>query len=128
MKIVSLTIKTLVVLGIIFSFIGVNSVSATRAVTDKGTGCFVRVGTGDNDYVLDNTCTAHDVRKLDDEGNLDFYVYQDHGQLPEGSWRPSRVYRNSFEMCFTASFGVFCGIAKESVTPSGEYKSSFKSY
>lgn len=128
MKKVSLTIKNLVVLGIIFSFIGVNSVSATRAVTERGTGCFVRVGTGDNDYVQDTTCTASDVLKFDDEGNFEFYIYQDHGQLPEGFWRPSRVYHNSFEMCFAASFGVFCGIAKETVTPSGEYKSSFKSY
>src|SRR5215210_5264587 len=110
MKKVSSAIKNLVVFGVIFSFIGVNSVSATRAVTDKGTGCFVRVGTGDNDYVFDNTCTAHDVIKFDDDGNFQFYAYQDHGQLPVGSWRPSRAYRNSFEQCFMASFGVICGI------------------
>jgi hypothetical protein len=60
MKRASFTIKTLVVLGIAFSFIGVNSVSATRAITDRGAGCFVRVGTGDNDYVFDDTCTTHD--------------------------------------------------------------------
>ncbi|HEV8429009.1 MAG TPA: hypothetical protein VGQ41_13995 [Pyrinomonadaceae bacterium] len=60
MKRASFTIKTLVVLGITFSFIGVNSVSATRAITDRGAGCFVRVGTGDNDYVFDDTCTTHD--------------------------------------------------------------------
>src|SRR5215211_6195179 len=100
MKKVSLTIKNLVVLGIIFSVIGVNFVSATRAVTDKGKGCFVRVGIEDNDYVFDAACTAHDVLKLDDEGNLDFYVYQDHGQLPVGSWRPSQTYRSTFEICF----------------------------
>ena len=128
MKKVSSTIKTLVVLGIIFSFIGVTSVSATRAVPDKGTGCFVRVGTGDNDYVFDTTCTAHDALKFDDEGNFEFYVYQDHGQLPEGSWRPSQAFRSTFEQCFNTSFGVICGIATETVSPSGEYKSSFNSY
>lgn len=128
MKRASFTIKTLVVLGITFSFIGVNSVSATRAVTDRGTGCYVRVGTGDNDYVLDDTCTTQATLKMDDDGTFDFYVYQDHGQLPEGSWRPSEAYRDTFEICYHFSFGIVCGIAKESVSPSGEYKSSFKSY
>lgn len=128
MKRVGLTIKTVVVLGIIFSFSGVNSVQATRAVTGKGTGCYVRVGTEDDDYFLDSACTASDVLKFDDEENFEFYVYQDHGQLPEGSWRPSQVYHSTFETCFQFSFGVVCGTVKESVTPSGEYKSSFKSY
>ena len=127
MKKVSSTVRSLVILGIIFSSVGVNSASATRAVTDKGTGCFVRVGTGDNDYVFDTTCTAHDALKLDDEGNFEFYVYQDHGQLPEGSWRPSQTFHSTFEQCFNSDFGVICGTATEMVTPSGEYKSSFKS-
>jgi hypothetical protein len=128
MKKVGLTVGNLVILGIIFSFIGVNSVSATRAVTDSGTGCYVRVGTGEDDYDFDATCTAHDAIKFDDEGNFEFYVYQDHGQLPEGSWRPSQPYHSTFEQCFNASFGVICGTATETVTPSGEYKSSFNSY
>jgi hypothetical protein len=128
MRKVSLTIKTLAVLGIVFSFIGVNSASATPAITDKGAGCFVRVGPEDNDYVFDATCTAHDALKFDDEGNFEFYVYQDQGQLPEGSWRPSRAFRSTFEQCFNASFGVFCGTVTEMVSPSGEYKSSFNSY
>lgn len=127
MKRVSLTIKILVVLGIVSCFIGVNSASATRAVTDRGQGCFVRVGTGPDDYAFDDTCTASDVIKFDDEENFEFYVYQDHGQLPEGTWRPSQVYRATFEMCFRFGFGVVCGTAKETITPSGEYKSSFKS-
>ena len=128
MKKVKLAVKNLVVLGIIFSFIGVISVSAKRAVTDSGTGCYVRVGVEENDYVLDTTCSAHDVLKLDDEGNLEFYVYQDHGHLPEGGWRPSVTFSSTFEVCYQYSFGIVCGTVKESVTPSGEYKSSFKSY
>src|SRR5215218_9056639 len=105
MRNVSSTIKTLVVLGIIFSFIGVNSVSATRAVTDRGTGCYVRIGTGDNDYVFDGSCTASDVIKFNNQGGFEFYSYRDHGQLPEGSWRPSQVFHNTFEQCFKFSFG-----------------------
>ena len=128
MKKVSSTVRNLMILGIIFSFIGVGTVSATRAVADKGTGCFVRVGTGDNDYVFDETCAAHDVLKFDNEGNFEFYLYQDHGQLPEGSWRPSQAFRSTFEQCFNSSFGVVCGLTTETVSPSGEYKSSFNSY
>ena len=48
--------------------------------------------------------------------------------LPEGTWRPSHVYHSTFEACFQFSFGVVCGTVKESVTPSGEYQSSFKSH
>lgn len=123
-----LTIKSLVIFAIVFSMIGVDSVSAAKAFTGSGTGCYIRFDVGEDDYVLDENCTAHSTLKLDDEGNFQFYVYQDHGQLPEGSWRPSRTYRSSFELCFAASFGSFCGIAKETITPSGEYKSSFNSY
>ena len=125
MRKVGLAIRTLVVIGIAFSFIGVNSVSATRAVTNGTTGCYVRVGDGEDDYALDSTCTAHSVLKMDDDGEFDFFVYQDHGQ---STWHPSTPYRNTFEACYEFSFGIVCGIAKESVSPSGEYKSSFKSY
>jgi hypothetical protein len=128
MRKVSLTIGSLMLLGITFSFIGVNSVSATRAVTDKGTGCYIRVGPEENDYVFDSACTAHDALKFDDEGNFEFYAYQDHGQLPEDSWRPSRAFRSTFDQCLHFSFGVVCGTVTETVSPGGEYKSSFRSH
>lgn len=124
MRKLNLAIRALVVIGIALSFSGVNSVSATRAETSRGTGCYVRIGEGDDDYVLDGACTAHAVLKMDDDGELDFYVYQDHGQ---SSWHPSRPYKNSFEACYNFDFGQVCGLVKESVSPSGEYKSSFKS-
>lgn len=125
MKKLSFAMRTLVVIGVALSFTGVSPVSATRAETSRGTGCYVRVGDGENDYVLDAACTAHAVLKMDDDGELDFYVYQDHGQ---SAWHPSTPYRNSFEACYQFNFGVVCGLVKESVSPSGEYKSSFKSY
>ena len=129
MKKVTLRMTSLVILGIVFfSFIGVASVSAKRAETGSGIGCYVRVGTEYNDYVVDNACTFHEILKMDDEGNLEFYVYQDHGQLPATSWRPAQPYRNTFEVCYNFSIGTVCGTVKESVSPSGEYKSSFKSY
>jgi len=125
MRKVSLVIRTLVVIGIALSFTGVNSVSATRAETARDTGCYVRVGEGFDDYVFDGACTAQSVLKMDDDGEFDFFVYQDHGQ---STWHPSQPYRNTFEVCYTFDFGAVCGIAKESISPSGEYKSSFKSY
>ena len=128
MRNASPTIKTLVVLGAILSFVGMTSASATPANPGKDTGCYVRVGSGDDDYEFDATCTAHEVIKFDDEGNFEFYAYQDHGQLPEGSWRPSHAYHSTFEQCFDSSVGVICGTTTETVTPSGEYKSSFNSY
>src|SRR5215204_2354269 len=94
MKRIGLTMKSLVVLGIIFSVTGVNSVQATRATAERGTGCYVRVGTENDDYLLDSACTSSEVLKFDDEENFEFYVYQDHGQLPEGTWRPSQVYHS----------------------------------
>ncbi len=124
MRRVNLAIRPLVVIGIALSFIGVNPVSATRAVTEKGEGCYVRVGEGDDDYAFDAACTAHSVLKIDDDGEFDFWVYQDHGQ---SSWRPSLPYKSSYEACYNFNFGRVCGIVKESVSPSGEYKSSFKS-
>lgn len=125
MRKVRLAIRTLVVIVIALSFTGVNSVSATRADTSRGEGCWVRVGDGEDDYVFDGACEAHAVLKMDDDEEFDFYVYQDHGQ---STWHPSTTYRSTFELCFRFSFGTVCGIAKESVSPSGEYKSSFKSY
>jgi hypothetical protein len=128
MKKVGFTIKGLAVLGIVFCFIGAPTVSATRAVTDKGTGCYVRVGTGEDDYIFDETCSAHQVIKFDNDGNFDFYTYQDHGQLPDWAWHPSQSYQLTFEVCYDFEFGLVCGVADESVSPSGEYKSSFRSH
>lgn len=116
------------VLGIALSFIGSTSVSAKRAVADKGAGCYVPAEEGPDNYVADPNCQAHDVLKLDDDGEVDFYVYQDHGQT---SWHPEQTYRSTTEdFCITfRDLGVeVCGVVKETVTPSGEYKSSFKSY
>jgi hypothetical protein len=126
---VKFTITSLAALAIMIAFIGITPAFARRAEPGSGTGCFVRIGEGPDDYAFDAACQAHDVLKLDHEGNLDFYVYQDHGQLPAGGWLPFQSYRSTFEQCFNMTgVGLVCGTAKESVSPSGEYKSSFKSY
>jgi len=112
-------------LGVVTLFIGANSVDAKRAEASKGEGCYVKSGAGENDYAVDPTCDAHDVLKMEDANTLDFYVYQDSGQT---AWHPDVTYRATYEQCLNFSFGPVCGTVKELVTPSGEYKSSFKSH
>ena len=67
---------------------------------------------------------AHDVLKMEDATTLDLYVYQDRGQT---TWHREETYRSTYVQCLNFSFGEVCGTVKETVTPSGEYKSSFKS-
>jgi hypothetical protein len=110
------------VLGIAFSLMSATSVSALPAETFWGDTCFVRTGPGDTDYEELN-CRAHYVIKPNDEGFVEFFNYQDHGQLPADGWRPSQVMRNSYEVCYFNQ--TVCGIAIEVITPSGEYKSWF---
>ena len=112
------------VIGIALSFIGSKSVSANRANTDKGKGCFVRISEEIFDNELDEDCDFHEVRKLDDDGNLVLYVYQDHGQTP---WRPAKTFRETYFMCTVFEDGSeICGYNTEIITPSGEYRSTFK--
>ena len=122
-KIVGMGVCTAFI-AVAFTFIGSNTVSALPADTFKGVGCFVRVGDGPADYLSDPTCSRHRVRKDTEDGGLEFYTYQDHGQTP---WRPKKAYRNTFELCgdFGGTIGIRCGEATEVVTPSGEYKSTW---
>jgi hypothetical protein len=102
------------------------SVAASPASTGKGTGCYV-VDANDA-YYLDASCQTHDVTKFDADGNLSFYSYQDAGQLPAGAALPSRAINKTYEQCFNFTIGVVCGTIDETITPSGAYKSSFKSH
>jgi hypothetical protein len=125
MKKMLVSLVCFAILAMAYSFIGTSSVSAAPASPEKGTLCYVS-GDGLN-YYEDESCSAHSVFKFDNEGNFQFWEYQDHGQLPEEA-RPSQPYRNTFEQCFDFSFGEVCGTVQETATPSGEYKSSFHSY
>ena len=113
-------------LGLAVSFIGSNSVSARPAEPSKELGCFVRIS-ADGDYALDAACAGHAVTKLDDDDRVILYNYQDHGQT---SWHPRNAFHDTYELClnFGAPTGVLCGTVNETVTPSGEYKSSFNLY
>jgi hypothetical protein len=126
MKRFACSIVFIALIGLVLSFIGSSSVSAKPAETGKGLGCYVRTtDEGDDDYVRDATCKVFEVLKLDEDGDVEFWFYQDHGQT---SWHPERTYRSTFEQCLNfGSLGIVCGTVKETITPSGEYKSSFKS-
>ena len=114
-----------VLIGLAVSFIGSNSVAAKPAESEKGAGCYVPASDGVSPYVFDATCDAHAVVKYDDDGGLEFYFYEDHGQT---AWHPKTAVRDTYSQClnFGPQLGIVCGTVKESVTPSGEYKSSFK--
>jgi len=115
-------------LAAVILFVGTSSVFATPASPGKGTGCFVADANGD--YTFDPTCKAHDVLKLDREGKVAFYHYQDQGQLPADAPHPSRTIRNNFEDClyFSSLDELVCGTVNEVITPSGVYKSSFDAH
>jgi hypothetical protein len=86
------------------------------AQTDSGTGCLVRDANGD--YHFDASCNWHTVVKLDKDGNLKSFSYQDHGQLPEDAPHPSSASKNSGDW-------PGCGDGfSEVTTPSGEYSST----
>ena len=100
--------------------------SATPASPGKGSGCLV--GDANGDYYFDAACKTHDVLKLDKDGSVQFYSYQDAGQLPAGAALPSSAIHTTTEAClnFGGSVGVLCGTIVETVTPSGAYKDSFR--
>ena len=108
-------------LGLAISFIGSNMVSATPADAALWQGCFVKEEFGQD---FDPNCSATRIMKYGDDGELQFFIYRDHGQ---SSWRPETPYRATYELCpnFGNPLGIICGIASESVMPSGEYRSTF---
>lgn len=119
------SVKSSVVLGMILSVLGVVTIFAIPAMTEKGKGCSVRNGPAPGNYVVDEACTFHQVLKLDDEGNIEFFHYQDKGQV-QSAWRPDRALRIESNLCYDIDQGEVCGRVTETITPSGEYKSSFK--
>ena len=99
--------------------------SATPASPDKGTGCGMVDANGQ--FYYSAACTTHEVLKLDRAGNVQFLVYQDAGQLPEGAALPSSTIINRYEQCFNVgSLEIICGTVVETIMPSGVYKSSFQ--
>src|SRR5690348_14142631 len=107
MKKVLIGLVCCAVLGIAFSFMGVSSVSAAPADPQKGTGCFAS-GDGAN-YFFDSNCSSHYDFKFNDDGSLQFFIYQDQTQLPAEVARPARGLHSSFEQCYNFSFGQVCG-------------------
>ena len=87
------------------------------ATTDKGTGCLVRDATGA--YHFDADCKWSVVIKRDKDGALQFYKYQDKGQLPEGAPAPDKA------MSWDDTPGCGgTGDTSEKTSPSGQYMSN----
>ena len=107
-----------------------NDVTA-KALNDvqvsSGTGCIVTDAYGGHHY--DPNCNWHDVSTYDEGGNLIKYKYQDQGTLPEGAPRPARaIHQTSINNYDNGDGQYFEGRVTETITPSGEYKSSFLAY
>jgi|SoiMethySBSTD1v2_1073268.scaffolds.fasta_scaffold27318_5 hypothetical protein len=127
MKNILMGASCIVVLGIGL-FVGASSVSALPALPHVGVGCFVKVadtGDPDVDYVFDESCKAVAVLKRDG-GGVAWFMYQDHGQLRTDATLPSSTVQYEYEMCLNFGPQLLCGRTQETVTPSGEYKSTFK--
>ena len=93
---------------------------ANAATTDSGSGCLVSADFVN--YELDSNCDWHIVRRRDRNGVRVLLNYRDHGQLQPGQTAPANAATNS--MAFPA-FGLTCH-GTETVTPSGEYRSSLE--
>ncbi|BCS34232.2 hypothetical protein TBR22_A34610 [Luteitalea sp. TBR-22] len=105
--------------------VGATRGAATPADPARGDGCLVTDAVGDNYF--DEGCRAHRVLKLDDEGIVAFFHYQDVGQLPAGAAVPTSTVRNTYEQCLRLRGydQIVCGTVRETITPSGIYTSTF---
>ncbi len=86
------------------------------AQTADGKGCLVRDGAGA--YHFDAACEWHTVIKRDKNNAIQFFSYQDKGQLPATAPKPTSAANN-----YAPWPGCPDGI-KETTTPSGQYSSS----
>lgn len=92
------------------------------ATTDSGMLCIVHEAEG-APYLVDSACSWHTVTKLDKDGNLQSFTYQDKGTLQEGQVAPDAAVKIAIEG-MTVS-GLPC-TGTEVVTPSGQYSSDLK--
>lgn len=93
---------------------------ANAATTDSGAGCLVSADFVN--YELDSTCAWHIVRRRDRSGARVLLNYQDHGQLQPGQTAPASAVNTSASF---PAFGLTCH-GTETVTPSGQYRSSLE--
>lgn len=93
-----------------------NPVNAANTSSDSG--CFVRGGESDP-YQYDPTCTSHIVEKLNKDGSLAWWRYQDKGTLQSGNVAPETAVQIDIQL---EMFGGTC-FGKEVITPDGHYSS-----
>lgn len=102
----------------------VTAKSLNDVQVQSGTICVVVDANGD--YYLDTSCNSHSVTTRDENGNLIGFKYQDHGTLPANAVRPSKAIHQSYPLALNFGGGLIIeGLVIETITPSGQYKSSF---
>ena len=90
------------------------------AVTESGNSCYV--GDANEVYAVDGACDFHTVSKVDADGILLSFTYQDKGQLQTGQVAPKRAIRRDVSVTYG---GLPC-TGEEVVTPSGQYSSNLR--
>lgn len=98
-------------------------INAADAASD--TGCYVGV---DGNYTIDPSCQVHFVEKLNKDGTLAFFRYQDKGVLPPEMPAPATAQQNSADGYYRLDIGgtviqFFC-TGTEFIEPSGQYASN----
>lgn len=93
---------------------------ANAATTDSGTECLVSADFVN--YQTDSNCEWQIVRRRDRSGARVLLNYHDHGQLQPGQTAPANAANSNASF---PAFGLTCH-GTETVTPSGEYRSSLE--
>ncbi|MES2002144.1 MAG: hypothetical protein V4444_07545 [Pseudomonadota bacterium] len=90
------------------------------AMPESGSGCYV--GDANELYFYDIACAYHAVSKVDANGHLLSFTYQDKGQLQTGQVAPKRAIHRDVILTLD---GLACS-GDEVVTPSGQYSSNLR--
>src|SRR5262245_50198219 len=120
-RMLSVALASCLLAGAVLFAAGVASAKPINAATtDSGTNCLVSADFVN--YETDLNCEWHIVRRRDRNGARVLLNYHDHGQLQPGQTAPDHALNNSASF---PAFGLTCH-GTETVTPSGEYRSSLE--
>lgn len=116
--------KIAIMLGVVTSLTAASSAVAkldkplNAATAGHGSGCFTRDANGVE--MFDPSCTTFFTVKLDQDGNIQHYIYHDDARLQDGQTAPDSAITNSVSYVV---FGLSCE-GTERLTPSGNYSSN----
>jgi len=110
--------------GFALAAIGATGVEAKPAkpinasTVGHGTGCFISDANGLE--LFDPSCQTFSTVKLDQDGNVEHYIYHDDAKLQEGQTAPDRAIATPVSYVV---FGLSC-VGTMRITPSGYYSSN----